>query len=259
MGRLRSALLSAYKAFLAITGLLPEGLRSWLDNLATLILLKVANAPDKVIEERLSDALDVLAAEGEADALGDYLEFGVAFGASLACMYRVAQRRGIGQMRLFGFDSFEGLPEAARTDDRGYWSPRMFRSDIRVTKRFLTRAGIDWARVTLVKGWFSDTLNVGLTAKHHLRKASIIMMDCDMYLSAKQALDFCAPLIRDRAIIIFDDWYSGGLDAENLGEKRAFDEFLEDGEFERESLGRYAPNAQVFKVSRRVPSPRRAM
>jgi len=54
------------------------------------------------------------------------------------------------------------------------------------------------------------------------------MIDCDLYSSAKQALDFCAPLIVGQTIIFFDDWGGGtSLDKENLGEKRAFLEFLQ--------------------------------
>ncbi len=199
-----------------------------------------------------ADAIGVLTASERPDELGDYLEFGVCFGLSMACMHRVVQRHGIEQMRLFGFDSFEGLPDAARTDDGGYWAPRMFKSDITMTRRFLTRAGIDWSRVTLVKGWFSDTLNDDVIARFCLRKASVIMVDSDMYLSARQALEFCRPLIGERAIIVFDDWHSGGLDARDMGEKRAFGEFLKDGEFDAEPVGHYAPNAKIFLVSRRA-------
>ena len=32
------------------------------------------------------------------------------------------------------------------------------------------------------------------------------MIDCDIYSSARTALDFCGPLIRDRAVLVFDDW-----------------------------------------------------
>ncbi|MEQ1897404.1 MAG: class I SAM-dependent methyltransferase [Vicinamibacterales bacterium] len=217
-------------------------------------MLSLANTPREELVARYSEVLRVLTPDGDATGLGDYLEFGVCFGYSLECMYAAADRHGLSQMRFFGFDSFEGLPDAARTDDGGYWSPRMFASDIRTTRRFLNKAGVDWNRVTLVKGWFSDSLNSDLMVRYSMRKASVIMIDCDMYLSAKQALDFCGPLIRDEAVIIFDDWYSGGLDEKNLGEKRAFETFLESGDFDAEPLWRYPPNAQVFRV-RRLPRP----
>lgn len=247
----RSGLLYAYKVLIAVTAILPAGLRRRIDTWGTYILLSVANTPVAELEVRQDELLRLLSSREGGDRLGDYLEFGVCFGSSLASMYHVANRHGFDQMRFFGFDSFEGLPKAAKTDDGGYWSPRMFASDIEWTKKFLTRAGVDWQRINLVKGWFSDTLTGDLIDRHRLRKASIIMMDCDMYLSARQALDFCGPLIRDQAVIIFDDWYSGGLDERNMGEKRAFEEFLAaNADLTSEPLGRYAPNAQVFMVSR---------
>ena len=97
-----------------------------------------------------------------------------------------------------------------------------------MTHKILTREKINWNRVILVKGWFSDTLNDDLIGKFQICKASVIMIDCDMYLSAKQASDFCAPLIQDDCILFFDDWYSGGLAEKNLGEKRAFSEFMKE-------------------------------
>ena len=42
--------------------------------------------------------------------LGDYLEFGVSRGHSMASMHRVISRLKLDRVRLFGFDSFEGMP-----------------------------------------------------------------------------------------------------------------------------------------------------
>ena len=126
--------------------------------------------------------------------------------------------------------------------------------DERFTRRFLTENGIDWDRVTLIKGWFDQTLNGGVVRKHSMRKASMLMVDCDTYSSTKTVLPFCAPLITDRAVVFFDDWFAGGLAEKNLGEKRAFDEFLaEHPEFSAEDFGDYGENSKVFIVSRVTP------
>ncbi len=77
------------------------------------------------------------------------------------------------------------------------------------------------------------------------------MIDCDLYLSTKEALDFCGPLIQDVAIIFFDDWHARELDKRDMGEKRAFEEFLkENPQFIVESIGSYHPNAEVFLVKK---------
>ena len=198
-------------------------------------------------------ALLLLAEAGGADSIGDYLEFGVFYGSSLACMHDVLTDLGMDKTRLFGFDSFEGLPEIAKTDDGGVWRPGAYRSNYTFAKEFLTGRGVDWDRVILEKGWFRDTLNNEFIEKHDLTKASLIMIDCDIYSSAKKALDFCAPLIRDQAIILFDDWTAWHLDKRDMGEKRAFDEFLiENSHLTAEEFGNYQKNGKIFRVSSRA-------
>jgi hypothetical protein len=80
-------------------------------------------------------------------------------------------------------------------------------------------------------------------------------VDCDTYLSAKEALTFCGPLIKDVVLMLFDDWHAyNDLAAFNLGEKRAFDEFLSvQGCFSVERFATYSTNAEVFMVSRHCP------
>lgn len=195
-----------------------------------------------------------LAEKHGVDSLGDYLEFGVCHGTALNCMHQVLHDLEYDQVRLFGFDSFEGLPETAKTDDGGMWYPGQFNSDYKVTRKFLNDNGVNWQKTFLVKGWFSDVLTDQLIHQYNLQKASLIMIDCDMYLSAKEALDFCAPLIKDHAIIFFDDWNTAGLAKKNMGEKCAFDEFLEENpKFEAEEFSTYSyygsPNGKIFLVS----------
>jgi hypothetical protein len=177
----------------------------------------------------------------------------VFYGSSLACMHRVLDKHALPHVRLFGFDSFEGLPPSEHPDDKA-WAAGQFRSSYMFAKEFLNRQGVNWKRVHLEKGWFSDTLTGDFRRKHALTKASLIMIDCDMYLSSKQALDFCAPLIKDHAIMFFDDWNSGKLADRGEGEKRAFDEMLlNNPQLVAEEFGRYTcqgkPQAKVFKVS----------
>lgn len=70
--------------------------------------------------------------------------------------------------RVFGFDSFEGLPVEAAWDDEGAWHPGRFDSDETRTRFLLTREGADWSKTFLIKGLFTDTLNGGLVERHHM-------------------------------------------------------------------------------------------
>jgi O-methyltransferase len=240
--------------------LLPDPVQSWVRtqrHVRTSVKQNIAAVkrghrlvPEAELEQKYVEALTEICPPGSSPStLGDYLEFGVYNGSSLACAFNALNRVNAIHTRLFGFDSFEGLPQEASTDDEGVWYPGEFRMDYKFTRRFLTAKGVDWNRVSLVKGWFKDTLNDATVRQYGIRKASLIMIDCDIYSSAKDALSFCASLIGEQAVIFFDDW--AGLAAKNLGEKRAFEEFLAaHPEFTVRQFGTYSPNSQVFIVSR---------
>jgi O-methyltransferase len=201
-------------------------------------------------------ALDYLLQHTRPEELGDYLEFGVYDGTSMSCLYRAVSEAGLlHRVRMFGFDSFAGLPVSGASDDGGYWNAGAFRCDYQLTRQMLDAAGVDTDRVTLVRGYFEHTLTDSLKAAHDMRRASIVMVDCDMYSSAKAALDFCGPLLSDLTVVFFDDWYP--LANSNLGEKRALDEFLEDHPefFVRHELPAYCENARVLVLARRNAVP----
>lgn len=213
--------------------------------------LAYAMVPTKKLRATYRSGLNQLIAKVGRDGVGDYLEFGVHSCTSLLCMYWELQVLSLKHVRLFGFDSFEGLPVSAEPDDVGSWAPGAFRSEYDFALQILKDERVDPARVQLTRGWFSDTLTPDFPSRNRLSKASVIMVDCDQYLGAKEALTFCAPLIKDHALVLFDDWNSGNLAARGLGEKRAFDEFLGTGEFTAERCEPYTGNAEVFFVSRR--------
>lgn len=207
--------------------------------------------PTEALQQKQRDALQYLVNKFGAENLGDYLEFGVFSGTSIRCMYQVSQEMGLEQMRLFGFDSFEGMPDIAATEDEGTWTPGQFKFGIEFTKGILTAKGIDWNRVFLIKGWFSDTLTPALREQYQIKKASILMIDCDLYSSTVDVLAFCEPLIQDEAVIFFDDWHSNDLAEKNLGEKKAFDEFLQaHPNFTVQEFGTYVEHAACFIVTR---------
>jgi hypothetical protein len=182
--------------------------------------------------------------------LGDYYEFGVFNGTSLVAMYGALRDLEMDDIRLFGFDSFEGLPP----DEEGHWGPGgRFSCDIETTREILERERVDLRRVTLIKGFFDRTLTARLREQHEMRRASVVMVDCDLYRSAVECLTFATPLIQGDALLVFDDWHP--LAAQNMGEKRAFDEFLAaNPDVASVPFGGYGAHAEAFLVtSRRSP------
>lgn len=210
---------------------------------------------EKEIKPKFEKALKFLEKElnGESN-LGDYLEFGVAHGSSMLFMYQTLKKLKIDNVRLFGFDSFEGLPKEADHDDDGLWTAGSFYAKEKNVRKYLTQKKIDWDRVKITKGWFKDTCTKTFIQENNIEKASVIMIDCDMYSSAKDALNFCVPLIKDKTIIFFDDWNSLNLAEKELGEKKAFLEFLnENPQFESSDFDSYSfygfKNGEIKLVS----------
>lgn len=207
--------------------------------------------PEAEYEAVLDAAFRRLLERRPAAELGDYLEFGVYFGTSLSVAHRVTAALGLHDVRLVGFDSFEGLPPAVAEEDAGVWSPGDLYSDLESTRAYLDARGVDWSRVVLVPGWFDDTLTERRREELALERVSVAMVDCDAYSSAKAVLPFLMPLIHDEAIVIFDDWDAYHLAERGLGERRAFEEFLADHpEYRAVELElRYGHDARVFLVT----------
>jgi O-methyltransferase len=216
------------------------------------LALRPRLVPEPEFRALVSRALCTLAERHGRESLGDYLEFGVYNGTSLTCMYREVAELGLSQVRLFGFDSFEGFPPDSAAEDNGRWEPGRCCSPLDFTLAALRNESVDLDRVTLVPGWFSNTLTEATRRAHQIAKASVIMVDCDLYSSTKTALEFCEPLIAEEAIVIFDEWTITRFPDKTLGEKKAFLEFLDQrGCFTAVPFGQYAPRSQAFLVSRK--------
>jgi hypothetical protein len=93
---------------------------------------------------------------------------------------------------VYGFDSFEGLPEDWR---EGY------------LKNHFNKHGNPPnvnSNVVLEIGWFNNTLEPFLL-KHMEKKITFLHVDCDLYSSSKYVLDKCTPFLQDGSIVIFDE------------------------------------------------------
>jgi O-methyltransferase len=209
-----------------------------------------------VPEDRLPDtfaaALRYLGKDSK-DARSVYLEFGVYIGTSLACMYQAATAVGADQLRIIGFDSFEGMPEGVEQEDGSRWHKGELFSDVALTQQNLTRLGVPLERVELVPGWFEDSLTDATRKRLGIESVDIVMVDCVIESATRVALDFILPLIADRTIVFFDDWAIFDLEQRGLGEKAAFEAWSADHpEITAEHLPAisYTENERTFLLSR---------
>lgn len=162
---------------------------------------------------------------------GDYLEFGVNRGSSFIAFYHLFEKFGITGHRYFAFDSFQGLPEsegAAFTKGEFEFPEKLFLKRIK-------KAGVDLGRLGIIKGFYNQSLTEAAKKTHQLNKASIIHVDCDLYVSTVDVLRFCESLVQEGTVLIFDDYYSfaGEENPENFGEEKAFKEWKLFPQFEQ--------------------------
>jgi predicted O-methyltransferase YrrM len=135
---------------------------------------------------------------------GMALEFGVYAGTTLKII--AAARDG---EAVYGFDSFEGLPETWRSG----FPAGMFGLD-----NLPEVPGGE-----LVVGWFDDVLP-GFLAEHP-GPVDFLHVDCDLYSSTKTVLHLVGPRLRPGSIIVFDEYfnYPGWQEHEH----RAWQEYVE--------------------------------
>ena len=134
---------------------------------------------------------------------GDILEFGVYEGYSLSEIVLCLRGHGM-KNKVFGFDSFKGIPE-----NGGVWHVGEFYSSLENTKGQLLHKLGNIDDITLVEGTFKEVLTDELKNKLNITNASLIHIDSDLYQSCKTVLNWCKSFIGRGTYIFFDEW-SGG-------------------------------------------------
>ncbi len=163
----------------------------------------------------------------EDGVVGDYYEFGLYRGYTFWYAQGAADRAGLTTTRLFGFDSFEGLPEVEGNDKRvGIFISGDYRCSIEDVRERVSEHGFDWDRAALIPGFFDDSLTEAVKEQQAMGPAALVMIDCDLYQSTVPVLRFVADRLQPGTILLFDDWYCFNESPEH-GEPRAFREFLE--------------------------------
>lgn len=159
---------------------------------------------------------------------GDYLEFGVYKGDSFIAACKLAKNIK-SSVKLFAFDSFEGLPTGLLSREKQLFKPEQYQCSLEGFKRNLYMNGVDpnSDNVHIIRGQYNEVLNHDLRESIGISHAAIVMIDCDLYESAKNALDFITEFVHTGTIILFDDWYCFGGDP-NLGVRRALLEWLDE-------------------------------
>jgi len=153
------------------------------------------------------DKFDHLEWAWEHVPAGLALEFGVFRGVTISHLAGLAPNT-----QFFGFDSFLGLPEQ--------WSGNRYSKLNFDRKGKIPKVP---ANVTIVDGWFHDTLPRFLV--QHNEPIAFMHIDCDIYSSTKTVLDLTAGRLAPGAVLVFDEFFNYvGFE---MHEYKAFFEFVE--------------------------------
>lgn len=157
---------------------------------------------------------------------GLYLEFGVHAGGSITAIATNVENT------VYGFDSFDGLPEAWNNLPAGHFACPLPEVP---------------SNVVLIKGWFKDTLP-SFVENHKNEKVAFLHIDCDLYSSTKCIFDNLKNNFQDGSIICFDELIDYNGDDWKNHEWKAWNEFLEETGYNWECLGKYGPHQVAFRI-----------
>jgi len=153
-------------------------------------------------------------------------EFGVFTGATINHLAKLTSKT------VFGFDSFEGLPEDWRAVGikKGHFAVK--------------RLPAVRENVTLVKGWFHKTIPSFLAA--HDGAVGFLHIDCDLYSSTKVVFDLLGPRLSAGTVLVFDEYLN--FPEWQEGEHKAFNEFLTRTGLSAKFIGYLGKSQQVAAV-----------
>jgi predicted O-methyltransferase YrrM len=197
--------------------------KQWVDRIAAYVLDGDAHDIKRVLQRRaLDETADFVASHmplvtpypdrfalyeatlKQVTIPGMICEFGVFKGESINYIAEILSNADV-----YGFDSFEGLPED-------------WRAEVKAGHFKMQQLPAVRPNVRLVQGWFDKSLPAFL--ENHPEPAAYLHIDSDLYSSAKTILDLFASRIRPGTVIVFDEFFN--YPGWRQGEYKAFEEFV---------------------------------
>lgn len=157
----------------------------------------------------------------EGSLPGLYLEFGVGRGKSIRWIGADAGRP------VYGFDSFEGIPE--------YWNGNPVGA---FSQEKLPKVPDN---VSFEVGMFDATIPTFL--QEHKDPIAFLHVDCDLYSSTVTIFSLLGPRLQKGAVILFDEYYN--FPRWQQHEFKAFQEFVAESGVEYEYIGYSVTGQQV--------------
>ncbi|MCB4755576.1 MAG: TylF/MycF family methyltransferase [Elusimicrobia bacterium] len=186
---------------------------------------------------------------------GDYIEFGVFQGDTFRLALRTARnsyRTSVYKKfpgRFIACDSFRGLPMVPSLSNRqNTFQAGQYNWPLDKFER-----SIKWARknsdIIILNGWFKDTLTDEMRKKYAINKVAIVYIDCDLYESAVNCLEFLTPVVQNGTVLFLDDFFLMNGDLKS-GEALALEKWLhENPRIKLTPFRKYGIGGMIFIVN----------
>lgn len=155
------------------------------------------------------------------DISGDYAEFGSYGGHTFVLAYRESRRHGH-PAHLWAFDSFAGLPpQQAAQDAHPEWREGKMATSLEEFHAICSAQGIPREAYTVVPGFYEEALPAATAPTD----VALAYVDCDLYSSTTEVLEFLEPRLKHGMIVAFDDYFCWSS-TDLSGERRALLDFM---------------------------------
>lgn len=143
---------------------------------------------------------------------GSVIELGVYRGGSLAQIAKTLQKHNSDKI-VYGLDTFEGHPY----EEKGtrHVQGRFYDNNCSKVKKAMAKMGL--TNVSVIKGKFADTF-----PQLKDETFSFAHLNCNVYLSYKQSLEFLLPRMAKNGIIYSQDYNS----SDSVGANKAMEEII---------------------------------
>jgi hypothetical protein len=151
------------------------------------------------------------------------LEFGTSDGYSFVKLLYATRYLGLEQrVKVYTFDSFEGMPASSDVRDRNWasgddWAPGQFRGNFQALEDYCSQR---YSNYEIHRGYFEDSIDAPFLASLDEFPPVLIWIDCDYYSSARTILTRLIDRIPNGAVIYFDEFDNLNFGSRLTGEAR---------------------------------------